>query len=115
MADNQATEKEKVTSITMAIIFGPQLNSFRLVMSTELSRFMYGRLTFIFLFRTASCRLRDPKSDRRVSRYRLAFNADTGGRGVSDVEVLCSNSVVQLSLLCESRVPYQSRVCGLSA
>ena len=85
MADNQATEKEKVTSISMAIIFGPQLNSFRLVMSTELSRFRYDNLTFIFLFRKASCRSVDPKSDRRMSRYRLAFNADAGGRGVSDV------------------------------
>jgi len=115
MADNQATEKEKVTSISMAIIFGPQLNSFYLVMSTELSRFMYDSLTFIYLFRTASCRSRDPKSDRRVSRYRLAFNADTGGHGVSDVEVLCSNSVLQLSLFRESRGPYQSRVFGLSS
>jgi len=104
MADNQATEKEKVTSISMAIIFGPQLNSFCLVMSRELSRFMYDGLTFVFLFRTASCRSRDPKSDR-VPRYRLAINADTGGRGVSDVEVSCSKSVLRLFLFCESRGP----------
>ena len=112
MADNQATEKEKVTSISMAIVFGPQLNSFCIVMSTVLSRFMYDSLTFIFIFRTASCRSRDPKSDRRVSRYRLALNADTGGRRVLDVEVLCSNSVLQLSLFCGSIGPYH---CGVRA
>ena len=73
MAESQATQKERVTSISMAIIFGPQLNSFCPAVSTELSRFMYDSLAFISLFRAASCRSRDPKSDRKSVKVQTGF------------------------------------------
>jgi hypothetical protein len=104
---SQAAEKEKVTSISVAV-FGLQLtlsvwlypqNFHVSCMTVSLSYFYFGR---------HHVSQGTPRATGRVSRYRqTGFQCRYWLPRCSEVEVLCSNSVLKLSLFCESRGPYK--------